>query len=216
MRTAALWMLHIRTDTRVGKNGLRVLSDLQDINKPGDTGKGDMRAAAAAGDVYVGALLVSGLVSGTAGKKRRACSCLAAPALQNHEWLMMPSRGGCLTLAPNQFPPNCGGPVWLRYQLVRGMAGRQERIKRSCKEKREDGSTALAVMKLFRCTGKQASPRSAWKPLNNGLILPVRSFLCFCFLFGPSQMSFDLIVSACCSMCSISTPSVLVFWEVEV
>lgn len=87
-----------------GKNGLRVLSDLQDINKPGDTGKGDMRAAAAAGDVYVGALLVSGLLSGTVGNKPRACSCLAAPALQNHEWLMMPSRGGCLTLAPNQFP----------------------------------------------------------------------------------------------------------------
>lgn len=149
-------------------------------------------------------------------KKRRACSCLAAPALQNHEWLMMPSRGGCLTLAPNQFPPNCGGPVWLRYQLVRGMAGRQERIKRSCKEKREDGSTSLAVMKLFRCTGKQASPRSAWKPRNNGLILPVRSFLCFCFLFGPSQMSFDLSVSTCCSMCSISTQSVRVFWEVGV
>lgn len=87
-----------------GKNALRVRSDLQDINKPGDTGKGDMRAAAAAGDVYVGALLVSGLVSGAAGKKQRVCSCLAAPALQNPEWLMMPSRGGCLTLAPNQFP----------------------------------------------------------------------------------------------------------------
>lgn len=87
-----------------GKNGLHVPSDFQDINKPGDTRKGDLRAAAAAGDVYVGALLVSGSVSGTAGIKRRACSCLAAPALQNHEWLMMPSRGGCLTLAPNQFP----------------------------------------------------------------------------------------------------------------
>lgn len=43
-----------------GKNGLHVLSDLQDINIPGDMGKGDKRVAAAAGDVYVGALLVSG------------------------------------------------------------------------------------------------------------------------------------------------------------
>lgn len=82
-------------------------------------------------------------------------------------------------------PPNCGGPVWLRYQPVRGMAGRQERIKRSCKEKRQDGSASLPAMKLFRCTGKQASPGNAWKPLNSGLILPVRSFLRFWFLPGP-------------------------------
>lgn len=61
-------------------------------------------AAAAAGCLCRGPCLLAVLVPGTAGEKLRACSCLAAPALQNHEWLMMPSRGGCLTLAPNQFP----------------------------------------------------------------------------------------------------------------
>lgn len=52
-------------------------------------------------------------------------------ALGMHQWLLMPSRGGGLTLVPNQFPPSCGHPVWMHYQLVWGMARRQERIKGS-------------------------------------------------------------------------------------
>lgn len=105
VRTAALWMLHIRTDTRVGKNGLRVLSDLQDINKPGDTGKGDMCAAAAAGDVYIRALLVSGLVSGTAGKKTESVqlpgsSGSAEPRVVNDAFQRRMSRTGSQSIPP--------------------------------------------------------------------------------------------------------------------
>lgn len=87
------------------KNGLRVLSDLQDINKPGDTGKGDMRAAAAAGDVYVGALLVSGVVSGTAGKKTESVqlpgsSGSAEPRVVNDAFQRRMSHTGFQSIPP--------------------------------------------------------------------------------------------------------------------
>lgn len=151
-------------------SGPCVLSDLQDIDKAGDT-----RAAAAAADVCVRDLLVSGSVSETSGATLSGCSCMAAPpapapapsapapappAPQTHQCLMMPSRGSCLTLAPNQFPPNCGRSVWLWYQLVWGTAGRQERIKRGYKQRREDGSMSLSVV-LFHYAAKQARPKNA-------------------------------------------------------
>lgn len=159
-----------------GKKKMRFLSDSQDINIPEDTGKGEPLLQQ---DVHVGAPLVSAPISGTAGTKLRARSCLAAPlppflqlCTQTHEWLMMPSRGGGLTLAPNQSPPSCGHPVWMCYQPVWGMTGRQERIKKSYKEEKEDGSASW----LFHCTCKQAKKKCI-ETLNNNFIHPYRSFL---------------------------------------
>lgn len=148
----------------VGKNALCVLSDSQDINKHGDTGKGEPLLQQ---DVDVGALLVSGLQYETGSSQLPGSSSAPTPsALQTHKWLMMPSRGGGLTLAPNHSPPSCSHSGWMHDQPVWGMAGRQERIKRSYKEGKEDGSASWS----FHCTPKHA--KECIEILNNGFIHP--------------------------------------------
>lgn len=102
------------------------------------------------------ALLVSGFGSWDCRWKAESVqlpgsSSSAEPRVVNDAFQRRMSHTGSQSI-----PPNCGGPVWLWYQLVWGMAGRQERIKRGCKEKREDGSTSLPAMKLFCSAGKQA------------------------------------------------------------
>lgn len=101
VRTAALRMLHIRTDSEVGKM-VCVSSLIYRISiNPGTRGRvACVRPLLPGMFMWARCLLAAWIV----GLQVQACSCLAAPALQNHEWLMMPSRGGCLALAPNQFP----------------------------------------------------------------------------------------------------------------
>lgn len=88
-------------------------------------------------DVFVGALLVRLQVQNweCAAAWQPLCSrssSSADPWWFDDVFQKRFSHAGCPSI-----PPNCGRRVWLRYQLVWGMAGRQERIKRGYKEKME-------------------------------------------------------------------------------
>lgn len=148
----------------VGRNALCVLSDSQDINKHGDTGKGEPLLQQ---DVDVGALLVSGLQYETGSSQLPGSSSAPTPsALQTHKWLMMPSRGGGLTLAPNHSPQ--AAAILSGCMISRSGAWLEER--KGSKGAIKRGGKMEVHLGHFYCAPKHA--KECIEILNNGFIHP--------------------------------------------
>lgn len=105
VRAAVPWMLHMRTDAMVGKKKkMLCVSSLIHRTSINTGTRGRVSRCCSRMFMSEPCLLADCRYETESLQLPGSSSASAPPALQTHECLMMPSRGGGLTLAPNQSP----------------------------------------------------------------------------------------------------------------